>query len=125
MFQRTFVCGAIVAAMLSADTVVLRNGRTISSEYLGGDSRRVRIAVGDRVDSLNIDEISEIKFGASTASAPVAPVTPPAKQRAEVFRPNPATPPARTAAARPASPEIPVGTTVVIRMIDDVDSERD
>jgi hypothetical protein len=126
MLQRVLLCGAFVASAVFADTVVLRSGRTVEGEYLGGDSRRIRIAVGDRVDTLNIADISEIKFGTAVAASTSAPATVPQKQRAEVLRPEPAVPPARTpAAARGSGVEIPAGTTIVIRMIDDVDSERD
>jgi hypothetical protein len=127
MFQRLFGCSALIAGALLADTVVLRSGRTIQGEYLGGDSRRVRIAVGDRVDTLNVDEVSEIKFGTASAAPPATTVAP--KQRVEILRPESSVSAARTTATatetRRSTVEIPAGTTIVVRMIDDVDSERD
>jgi hypothetical protein len=135
MLQRTLVCAALIAGSLAADTVILKNGSTIQGEYLGGDSRRVRIAVGDRVDTVNISEISEIKFGAAATTAGSSgrastSATAPAKQRNEILKPEPATTPRNAgtgtrAATRQANVEVPAGTTVVVRMIDDVDSERD
>lgn len=133
MAQRILISIAILAGTLAADTVVMRDGRTITGEYLGGDSRRVRVAVGDRVDSLNVDEISEIKFGAATTAAKPAASSAAPRERREILRPDPVAPPVRSstaasakpATARRASAEVPAGTTVVIRMIDDVDSERD
>jgi hypothetical protein len=135
MLQRILVCAAIVAASLAADTVTMRDGRTVQGEYLGGDTRRIRVAVGDRVETLNVDEVSEIKFGspapaASAASASSSTSTSSSKtaqaQRVEVLKPEAELKPKPAAAASSATGvEVPAGTTVVIRMIDDVDSERD
>jgi hypothetical protein len=106
-----------------ADTLVLRSGKQIEGTYLGGDSRKVRMAVGDGIQSFDVNEISEIKFGASehpTAAAPARDEAP--RQRVELMRPSPEP----AVAARSANAqEIPAGTALVIRMIDDVDSERD
>ena len=49
MLQRVLICSALLASTLLPDTVILHSGRTVQGEYLGGDSRRVRIAVRDRV----------------------------------------------------------------------------
>src|SRR5687767_6512047 len=96
MLQRILMCAAAVAASLGADTVVMRTGRTVEGSYLGGDSRRVRIAVGDRVETIGVDEISEIKFGSTEAAS--AAVTPPA-QRTDISNGQSATTiPARGAA---------------------------
>jgi hypothetical protein len=114
------VMGAVVcSALLAADTLELRSGRTVEGTYLGGDARRVRIAVGDAVESFSVDEISNIRFGSAAKPAPTAAATTagPAP-RAEILRPAAAP----DAASRR---EVPAGTSLVIRMIDDVDSERD
>src|SRR5215217_5442567 len=119
MRQRILVCAVVCSAVLAADTLVLRNGKSVEGTYLGGDSRRVRIAVAESVESYTVDEISNIRFGSDTpAHAAAAP-----KQRREILRPEP---PAVAEPARPAGRlEVPAGTSLVIRMIDDVDSERD
>jgi len=87
---------AYVLAAMAADTVTLKDGRVITGTYLGGSSREVKLDVGNRLQTLNIEEIASIQFG----SAPDA--------------------------ATPAAPRtvLPAGTRFVIRMIDGVDSER-
>jgi hypothetical protein len=115
-----------VPVVLLGDTIALKSGRKVEGTYLGGDARQVRVAVADKVESFPIADIASIHFGsaapaASVASSAPAPVTPPA--RAEILRPE------RTAPSTPESTartdEIPAGTLLVVRMIDDVDSERD
>jgi len=124
MLYRTAACAVLVAIGLTADTIVLRSGKTIEGTYLGGDARRVRVAVADEVQSLAVDEISQIRFGTQSAAAAKAKPAAP-KPRAEILRPD-------TLATRPAPApstarhgEVPAGTALVVRFIDDVDSERD
>ena len=97
----------LLAGMGMADTLTLRDGRTISGNYLGGDARSVRFAVGDRVDTFNLEQIANISFDAP------APPPPPVAQA-------PAYPPPASGGVDLAS-----GTPLVVRMIDSVDSERD
>jgi hypothetical protein len=101
---------ACLAVFGFGDTLTLRDGRVVNGSYLGGDVRNVRFAAGDRVDSYRVDDISTISFGGSApagASAGAAPPPPPA------------------AATDSGGPALPSGTTLTIRMIDSVDSERD
>lgn len=119
----------VCSTALFGDTVVLRNGKLVEGTYLGGDSRQVRLAVGESIRNINVTEISEIRFGATAAplkpAAPSAPAAP--RERIELMRPERET---ATAAPRSSVPvertvEIPAGSSLIIRMIDDVDSERD
>ena len=119
----------MLSAVLSfADTITLRDGRAVNGSYLGGDSRTVRIAVGDRVDTYRVEEISTIVFG-DAAPAPPAPIPPPAQVREE--RRDEARIDAREARReeareeRRAPTELASGTAITVRMIDSVDSERD
>jgi hypothetical protein len=91
-----FACSA-----LAADMVTLRDGRLITGIYLGGSPREVKLQIGDEVQTLDIENITGIQFGASSneglrEKSPAAAVT----------------------------PTLPAGTKLVIRMIDAVDSER-
>ena len=98
----------VLVSLLPADTLTFRNGRQIQGTYLGGSAREVKIDVGDRIQTLNLDEIARIDFSAQ-ATAP-----------SNVFRPN-----VSEATALPrASVELPEGTNLVVRMIDGVDSEE-
>jgi hypothetical protein len=98
------------------------------------------MAVGERVQTFEVGTVAGIQFGTAAAAAPAMPsraqtpattsqstapvVATPARERAEILRPE-----RPAVAAPPAAPaktaELPAGTTLVIRMIDDVDSERD
>jgi hypothetical protein len=113
-----FVLLASVGLLASrglADTVTFRDGHSVNGSFVGGDARSIRIAVGDRVETYSLGEITRISFGDTTQTA----VAPP------VLR----TPPEPPAAPRQelASPErtIPSGTVFTIRMVDSVDSQRD
>jgi hypothetical protein len=81
------------------------------------------MAVGENVTSFGVDEIASIRFGSDTQTTQPA-RRPAQRQRAEILRPSPA-----PAAAQPAldagRTQIPAGTSLIVRMIDDVDSERD
>lgn len=115
MFQRTAAAILVCASLMAGDTVVLKSGRSVEGTYLGGDARRVRLAIGDSVQSFDVNEISEIRFGAP-APAP--------RERVELMRPQTTPAPAPATTTRRAV-EIPAGTALVIRMIDDIDSQRD
>lgn len=131
MRKRIFLAATFVAGLALGDTLTLKSGRSVQGTYLGGDARTIRMAVGERVDSFDLTEVSKIQFGdqqATTAPAPPPPAPPAAPPpRANIMRPdrtysNEAPPP------KPAEAmvrEIPSGTSIVIRMIDPVDSERD
>jgi hypothetical protein len=109
-----------------ADTLTLKDGRTIYGNYLGGTSRQVRMEVGDSIQTFEIDRISGIQFGSGTVAQtvraadppPPAPSQPP-RERVNVFRPDTSS---ETAVTR-SGIELPSGTVLTVRMIDPVDSE--
>jgi hypothetical protein len=120
-----FAVAAAAMGMAFADTVTLKSGRVVNGNYLGGSPRQVRVEVGDRIETLDVADISRIEFGTSApAPAPAAAVreeAPPRLRREPILRPDPAT----TASAAPSRSqiELPAGTNIVIRMIDGVDSD--
>jgi hypothetical protein len=122
--MRLFCIGlALACATIGfADTITLKSGRVIQGTYLGGSARQVRMDLGDRIETLDVSDVSRIDFNAS--APPPQPPPEPLPRRSEssnVFRPdNPepvAPPPARF------SGELPAGTNIVVRLIDGVDSE--
>ena len=120
------VCALLISTAAWADTLVLRDGRSVQGTYLGGDSRKIRIAVGDAVQSFDVDQVNRLEFGTQAAAQTPAPA--PARARAvDEDRPRILRPERTPAASAPARQgvEIPAATALVIRMIDDVDSERD
>ncbi len=111
------LAGGCLAGLTLADTITLRDGRAVNGTYLGGDSRNVRIATADRVESFSVDQISTIAFG-----DPEPPPPPPMRRR----EPDP--PPLPREDRRdyvPPAAELRSGTTLTIRMIDSIDSQRD
>jgi hypothetical protein len=106
-----------------ADTVYFRDGHTVNGSFVGGDARTIRVAVGDRVETIRVAEVDRIAFGEpEQAYAPPVLRTPPE----EPYRsaPPPPPPPARREEFSDRG-MIPSGTVLSIRMVDSVDSERD
>jgi hypothetical protein len=106
MLRRLTTAALAVVSLCSADTLTLRSGRVITGQYLGGDARHIRMAVGDRVDTFNVEDVGDLQFGGDASQAP-APLPPPA----------PGPPPV-------TGVQIPTGTPITVRMIDSVDSNQ-
>jgi hypothetical protein len=118
----------LAGSMLTADTLRLKNGDSVSGTYLGGDTRQIKFLEADgRTKSYNVSELDGIDFTAGEASA-AAPVAPPSFS-GPAAAPRAAAP--RAAASRaitpppapPASATIPAGTTITVRMIDSIDTD--
>src|SRR5271165_4699283 len=63
MISRSVLILSVVLAIASADTLTLRNGRSVEGQYLGGDARAIRMAVGDHINTFQIDEVANLQFG--------------------------------------------------------------
>jgi hypothetical protein len=132
-----------IAAICSADSLTLRSGRVVHGQYLGGNAREIRMAVGDRVDTFDVGEVSNLQFGGGerlTSENPRYDSAPPRRQQEDAPPPQrDAPPPERNAPPlQPESPaygappqqqttagmQIPSGTPITVRMIDGVDSEQ-
>ena len=121
MFFRFSTALIVFAAFCSADVLTLRSGRTVEGQYLGGDARSIRMAIGDRVETFDIDRVSGLQFNVSSPqSQERSSDRPERRPRPDYDRDQAPPPPPPDATA-----ELPSGTQIVIRMIDDVDSERD
>jgi uncharacterized protein YcfJ len=115
----TLVLG--VCSVMAADTLRLKSGKTIDGTYLGGDARNVRFDSGDRVETFAVNDIQEIRFGSEQAS-PLTPAPESAPAPVQTKSAPTSEPPAASAAV---TTEVPAGTAFVVRLIDDVDSQRD
>ncbi len=114
MFVRVTVAFLAIASFCAADVLTLRSGQVVRGEYLGGDARHVKMAVGDRVESFLVDEVTNLQFGGGGQRLNA----PDDRDRREGgFREPPAP-------ARLSSMQIPAGTALTVRMIDGVDSEQ-
>jgi hypothetical protein len=116
MFLRVSIVLLAIAALGAADTLTLRSGEVVRGEYLGGDARHVKMAVGDRVETYSIEDVADLRFsgGGQRQSSDN-------DRRDNGVREAPSTdqqvPPV-------AGTVIPAGTTITVRMIDAVNSER-
>src|ERR1019366_1564979 len=119
-----------------ADTVMFRDGHQVSGSFLGGDSRTIRVAVGDHVDTIPVADVDRILFGdnGQALAPPVLRDRPDDRQNDRRFAEQAPPPPPPPAARRDDFPPrrddfdgavIPSGTVLTIRMVDSVDSERD
>jgi len=126
---RALVILSTVLAIGSADTLTLRNGRTVEGQYVGGDARVIRMAVGDHVNTFQTDEVANLQFsGVQPQADSVPPPPPPPDRETRVLRPDGDRDRDRDHARdydRRDRGQLPAGTSIVVRMIEPVDSERD
>jgi hypothetical protein len=123
MLLRSIAVLLLFAVLAAADVLTLRGGGTVHGQYLGGDARQVRMAVGDRIQSFPVGDIQTLQFGGSERTESDPP-PPPAPERT-ILRPD-ADRDSRYDSAPPRyAQELPAGTVLIVRMIDGVDSERD
>jgi hypothetical protein len=67
----------LLPLVLAADTIRLKSGQIVTGTWIGADSREMRIAVGDRVQTIAISELARIDFGDSpSVSIPTQGATP-------------------------------------------------
>jgi hypothetical protein len=131
MLLRLTIFGALLAGICGADTLTLRSGKVITGEYLGGDARHVRMAIGDHVDTFNVEDIGDIEFsGDSRSAVPQPPPPPPPPPPTDTHYQAPPPPGQNQGFSQPAPApmpvagiQIPVGTAITVRMIDAVDSK--
>lgn len=118
---KTLVILAILSAVVLADTLVLKNGLSLQGKYKGGTETTIKFETSGKVQEIALSEVESLAFSApepatqtSTEAAPAA-VT---------------TTAAATAAATPAKEaqlssgtEIPAGTKLMIKTIEDISTE--
>ena len=103
----------VAAAPLSADTVRLRSGKTIQGQFLGGDSKSVRVLLDNgQVSEIPLEQAVAVEF---TVRKPPPPSPPPA-----------AKPAAAAPSPKPEAPErravtVPAGTALNVRLVDQID----
>jgi hypothetical protein len=112
MFLRLITATLALVSLCTADTLTLRSGRVIKGQYLGGDARHIRMAVGDRVDTFNVEDIGDLEFGGDARQSTAAEPPP-----AQLPPPAPEAPPV-------VGIQIPAETPITVRMIDAVDSKH-
>ncbi len=113
-----------------ADTLTLKSGRVMEGTYLGGTARQVRMEIGDRIESFEVESISGLQFRQGSDSEGVSSVrgssssddAPPRLRRSDGSRLESGPRDDGNTRTSDSPAEIPAGTSVVVRMIDSVDS---
>lgn len=120
-----FLSGAmlIFSAAGFADTLELKDGRVLQGKYLGGTQAVLRFEVNGEVQTFPTNSIVALTFTRNATPAPVAaPAPAPAPQSAPP--PAPATSYAGSGAANGGEVTLPAGQSILVRMIDGVDSSK-
>jgi hypothetical protein len=108
------ILGLFLVGAAAADTLELKDGRVLQGRFVGGTQAILRFEVNGEVQTFNVTQIVALTFtGTAGASAPAA---------------EAAAAPAPQYAAAPASAGgsvmIPAGQSLLVRMIDGVDSSK-
>ena len=102
----------LLAATAAADTLELKDGRILQGRYLGGTQAVLRFEVNGSVQTFSTNDIVAVTFTSGSSAASVAPAA--LAPRA----------PAPTSYASADSVTIPAGQSLLVRMIDGVDSSK-
>jgi hypothetical protein len=108
------VLGLSLVGVIAADTLELKDGRVLQGRYLGGTQAVLRFDVNGEVQTFNVTDVVALTFtgsGGTPAPAPAA---------APVVAPQSSAPPV----AIGNSVTIPAGESLLVRMIDGVDSSK-
>jgi|SRR5437016_5012185 len=112
-FLGTVALGLLFVAAAGADTLELKDGRVLKGRYLGGTQAVLRFEINGEVQTFNTTEVVAVTFtGSSGNSVPSAPAMVPA---AASSMPN---------ADPGGNVTIPAGQSLLVRMIDGVDSSK-
>ena len=127
----------LLASVMWADSLELKNGSLIKGKYMGGDQSSVSFQVGSSVQRYNTSDIVSLTFDSLTASQPAAPRVAPV-QAAQPAQPVQAlnstddgpmlmdrtTSTTSSSSSRPSNAiTIPAGTMISVRTIDAIDSD--
>jgi hypothetical protein len=111
-FVVAMALGLFLVGAATADTLELKDGRVLQGRYLGGTQAVVRFEVNGAVQAFNVTEVVALTFtgGSSAAAAAMAP---------QAMAPQ-----TMSAAVTGGQVTIPAGESILVRMIDGVDSSK-
>jgi hypothetical protein len=121
MFLRISMVLLALAALGVADSLTLRSGQIVRGEYLGGDARHIKMAVGDRVETYSVEDVSDLFFGNGQRMSSDGDRRDNNDRRDNGVR---EVSPAAQAPAAVSGIVVPDGTSITVRMIDPVNSEQ-
>jgi hypothetical protein len=127
-FLAAGVLGLIIAGGASADTLEFKDGRVLAGRYLGGTQAVIRFEVNGEVQTFHTIDIVALTFtGRSDNNPPPAapaPAVTPQDAAPAAVAPAPAAPIPAANAAPSGDITIPAGQSLLVRMIDGVDSKK-
>ncbi len=113
-FLGAVVLGLFFVGAAAADTLELRDGRVLKGKYLGGTQAVLRFEINGEVQTFNTTDAVALTFtgnaGRSAPAAALAPAAVPSNSMAS--------------AASGGDVTIPAGQSLLVRMIDGVDSAK-
>ena len=114
-FLAVLALGLFYVGTAAADTLELRDGRVLKGRYLGGTQAVMRFEINGEVQTFNTTDIVALTFtgysGSSTPAGSPAPAMSPSNSFAGT-------------AASGGTVTIPAGQSMLVRMIDGVDSSK-
>src|SRR5438034_5453057 len=115
-FLAVMALGLFMAGAATADSLELKDGRVLKGKYLGGTQAVLRFEINGEVQTFNTTDLVALTF--TSNSSHTVPAAAPAPT-------PPSAPVATVANADPGGTvTIPAGQSVLIRMIDGVDSSK-
>jgi hypothetical protein len=109
----------LIPISASADTLQMKDGRVIQGRFLGGTQASVQFEVNGKIELYNVDQVISLTFTVVPAASSGLQSAPSASMpvRKEDARPE-------SSARRASNVTVPAGTTLMVRMIDSVDSDK-
>src|ERR1700694_5201458 len=115
-FLAAALLGLFFVSVAAADTLELKDGRVLKGKYLGGTQAVLRFEINGEVQTFNTTDIVALTFTGNSRSA------------APAMAPAPAVAPVAANSLAPTAPggevTIPAGQSLLVRMIDGVDSSK-
>ena len=117
------IVGLFFVSVAAADTLELKSGRVVQGKYLGGTQHVLRFEVNGEVQTFSTNDIVALTFTGTGRSSGPAPAPADAPAPAPALAPATA-PPAPASVAANGLVTVPAGQSILIRMIDGVDSSK-
>jgi hypothetical protein len=118
------IVGLFFVSVAAADTLELKSGRVVQGKYLGGTQHILRFEVNGEVQTFSTNDIVALTFTGTGRSSGPAPAPADAPAPAPAPAPAAAPPPAPAPVAANGLVTVPAGQSILIRMIDGVDSSK-
>jgi hypothetical protein len=114
--------GLFFVGAAAADTLELKNGKVVQGKYLGGTQAVLRFEVNGEVQTFSTNDVVALTFTGRSGGA--TPMAAPGPGAAPIAAPAPAYAPSAAPASAGGDVTIPAGQSLLVRMIDGVDSEK-